>query len=96
MLADGWPLVPTNEGRVLPLSRAEAVVSADALPSDIRALLKHVGTPTLLDGLFHVAVGSGGSGDASRQQQAAAARRWRRTSSGRTSSSRRARGFSRR
>jgi hypothetical protein len=52
LLADGWPLVPTNEGVVLPLSRSCGVVSTGALPLPVRELLAAAKVPTLLHGLF--------------------------------------------
>ena len=39
-------------GLVMPLSRSASVVSADSLPSPVRELLRSVGVPSLLTGLF--------------------------------------------
>lgn len=52
LLADGWPLLPTNEGFVFPLGRSYSLIATEGLSPCLRALLSAIEVPTVYDALF--------------------------------------------
>ncbi|CAM9133150.1 unnamed protein product, partial [Laminaria digitata] len=58
LLAESFPVVPTGEAAVCPLSLSSAVIDASGLGGDVRSILVKAGCRTLLPGVF-----AGGIGD---------------------------------
>ena len=58
LLAESFPVVPTGEAAVCPLSLRSAVIDASGLGADVRSILVKAGCRTLLPGVF-----AGGIGD---------------------------------
>ena len=58
LLAESFPVVPTGEAGVCPLSLSSAVIDASGLGGDVRSILVKAGCKTLLPGVF-----AGGVGD---------------------------------
>lgn len=59
LLAESYPVVPTGEAAVCPLSLRSAVIDGGHLSKDVRSIVIKAGCRTLLPGVF-----SGGVGDA--------------------------------
>lgn len=64
LLAESFPVVPTGNSVVCPLSLRSAVIDGGRLDKDVRSILVRAGCRTLLGGVFGGSGGGGGDDDA--------------------------------